>query len=67
VPYIGHTGYQKSITTVRDQYFWIGMKKDVTDYLARCIECQKVKVEHRHPAGLLHPFPIPDGNGTFLF
>ena len=24
------------------------------------MKCQKVKVEHRHPAGLLHPFPIPE-------
>jgi hypothetical protein len=36
------------------------MKKDVVDYIARCMECQRVKVEHRHPTGLLQPFPIPE-------
>jgi hypothetical protein len=36
------------------------MKKDVVDYIIRCMECQKVKVEHRHPTGLLHPLPIPE-------
>jgi hypothetical protein len=35
------------------------MKKDVVDYITRCMECQKVKVEHSHPAGLLQPLPIP--------
>jgi hypothetical protein len=60
VPYVGHPGYQKTITTVRSQFFWPGMKKDVVDYIARCMECQKVKVEHRHPAGLLQPLPIPE-------
>jgi hypothetical protein len=24
------------------------------------MECQRVKAEHRHPAGLLHPLPIPE-------
>jgi hypothetical protein len=36
------------------------MKKDVVDYIARCMECQRVKTEHRHPTGLLQPFPIPE-------
>ena len=35
------------------------MKKEVVDFIARCLECQKVKDEHRHPVGLLHPLPIP--------
>jgi hypothetical protein len=53
VPYTGHPGYQKTITVVRGQYFWPGMKRDVTDYLARCMECQKVKAEHRHPTWIV--------------
>ena len=35
------------------------MKKYIVHYIARCIECKKVKVEHRHPIGLLQPFLIP--------
>ena len=27
-------------------------------YITFCLECQKVKEEHNHPASLLHPFPI---------
>jgi hypothetical protein len=34
VPYAGHHGYQKMITIVRSQFFWSGMKKDVSDYIA---------------------------------
>ena len=34
VPYVGHPGYQKTITAVRSQFFWSGMKKDVVDYIA---------------------------------
>jgi len=35
------------------------MKKDVVDYIAKCIEFQRVNFEHRHPMGLLQPFTIP--------
>jgi hypothetical protein len=53
VPYVEHPGYQKIIAVVRIQFFCPGMKKDVVDFIARCMECQGVKVEHRHPSCLL--------------
>jgi predicted transcriptional regulator len=34
------------------------MEKEVVDFIARCIECQKVKAEHKHLDGLLQPLPI---------
>ena len=58
VPYAGHLGYQKTLAVVRKEYFWPGMKKDFANYIARCMECQRVKVEHRNPVGLLQPLPI---------
>ena len=48
VSYVGHPRYQKSIAIVRRQYFWKGMKKDVANYISKCLECQKVKTKHRH-------------------
>eukprot|EP00253_Pinus_taeda_P003664 PITA_03664 len=59
-PYAGHPGYQKLITSIRKECYWLGMKRDITDYLARCIECQQVKTEHQHPAGILQPLPVPE-------
>jgi len=59
-PYSGHPGYQKMLTTLKNKLFWPGMKKYVAEYLARCMECQLVKVEHQHPAGLLNPLPIAE-------
>ena len=60
VPYVGHPGYWKTITSIRSQFFWTGMKKYVVDYFVRCMECHRVKVEHRHLAGLLQPLQIPE-------
>ena len=40
-------------------YWWPGMKKDVGEFVARCLTCQQVKAEHRVPAGKLQSLPIP--------
>eukprot|EP00253_Pinus_taeda_P016605 PITA_16605 len=58
--YAGHPGYQKMITAIRKEYFWPGMKKNIVEYLSRCLECQQIKAEHQHPAGLLQPLPVPE-------
>jgi hypothetical protein len=58
VPYVGHLGYQKTIAAVKSQYYWPGMKKEFVDFIARCLECQKAKAEHRHPTSFLQPLPI---------
>jgi hypothetical protein len=59
-PYTGHPGYQKMITAIRKQFYWHGLKKDIAEYLAKCIEFQQVKAEHQHPPGLLQPLPISE-------
>jgi hypothetical protein len=58
VPYVGNLRYHKTIATIRGQYYWPIMKKNVIDFIARCMEFQKVKFEHRHPTGLLQRLPI---------
>lgn len=35
------------------------MKRDVVEYVSRCLTCQQVKVEHQRPRGLLQPLLIP--------
>jgi hypothetical protein len=58
-PYSWNLGYKKMITTVRKLYYFPGMKKEIAKYIAKCIEYQQVKDEHRHQEGLLQPMPIP--------
>ena len=36
------------------------MKKDIADYIFKCLTFQQVKAEHGHPAGLLQSLPIPE-------
>jgi hypothetical protein len=60
VTYARYPSYQKIIATVRSQLFCLGMNKYVVDYIDMCMECQRVKVEHRHLMGLLQPLPITE-------
>jgi hypothetical protein len=60
MPYSGHPGYQKLITMLRKEFYWPKMKGKVVEYLAKCIECQQVKVEQRYLARLLQFLPVPE-------
>ena len=36
------------------------MKKDISEFVTKCLVCQRVKVEHQVPSGLLQPIRIPE-------
>ena len=57
-PYSGHPRYQKTLKKVKKFSYWPNLKKEVVEFLARCLDCQQVKVECKHLGGLLQPIPI---------
>jgi hypothetical protein len=58
--YMAHPGVTKMKANLKPLFFWKGMKEDIVSYVARCLECEQVKVEHRHPTRLLQPHAIPE-------
>ena len=42
-PYLGHPGYQKTITMLIKEYFWPNMKTKVAEYIARCFRMSTSK------------------------
>ncbi|GKA08675.1 putative reverse transcriptase domain-containing protein [Tanacetum coccineum] len=40
-------------------YWWSGMKKDIVEYVSKCLTCLKVKTEHQRRSGLLQQPEIP--------
>jgi hypothetical protein len=57
---LDYPGYHNTIATTRGQYFWLGMKENVVEYINKCTECQKVKAKHEHLSRLLQTFHIPE-------
>jgi len=55
-----HPGSNKMYRDLKRYYHWVGMKKDVARWVAKCPTCQLVKAEHQVPSGLLQNLPIPE-------
>ena len=55
-----HPGGTKMYHDLRRQYYWSGMKRNVGDFVRRCLTCQQVKAEHQRPTGLLQPLEIAE-------
>ena len=56
--YMAHPGVTKMRADLKPLFFWKGMKADIVNFVASCLECQQVKAEHRHPGRLLKPHAI---------
>ena len=54
-----HPGAAKMYHDLSQHYWWCGMKRDITDFVSRCLTCQQVKCEHQRPGGVSQRMPIP--------
>ncbi|KAK8600587.1 hypothetical protein V6N12_050440 [Hibiscus sabdariffa] len=54
-----HPRSVKMYKDLKSLYWWPCMKATITDFVSRCLTCQKVKVEHQAPTGLLQPTEFP--------
>ena len=55
-----HPSSTKMYQYLKVSYWWSGMKRDVSEFVTKCLVCQKVKAEHQIPSGLLQPIKIPE-------
>ncbi|KAG8490535.1 hypothetical protein CXB51_013654 [Gossypium anomalum] len=54
-----HPGSTKMYNDLKQLYWWHGMKRYISDFVARFLVCQQVKAKHQVPSGLLQPIMIP--------
>ena len=45
---------------LKRRFWWHGIKRDISDFVSRCLICQQVKAEHQVPSGLLQPIMVPE-------
>ncbi|GJV46721.1 putative reverse transcriptase domain-containing protein [Tanacetum coccineum] len=57
--YSVHPGADKIYYDLRDRYWWPRMKKDIAEYVSKCLTCLEVKAQHQRPSGLLQQPEIP--------
>ena len=57
--YTLYPGSVKMYRTLRENYWWQSMKRDIAEFVCRCLVCQQIKAEHLKPSGKLNPFSIP--------
>ena len=55
-----HPNSTKMYQDLKTSYWLSRMKRDVSEFVTKCMVRQKVKVEHQVPLGLLQPIRIPD-------
>nr|GFB30577.1 transposon Ty3-G Gag-Pol polyprotein [Tanacetum cinerariifolium] len=48
----------KTYHDLKQYFWWSGMKGDVATFVARCLICQQVKIEHQRASGLLQQLDI---------
>ncbi|KAA3466091.1 DNA/RNA polymerases superfamily protein [Gossypium australe] len=55
-----HPGSTKMYNYLKQFYWWHGMKRDISEFVSRCLVCHQVKAEHQVSSSLLQPIMIPE-------
>ncbi|KAL0560523.1 hypothetical protein IC582_000928 [Cucumis melo] len=58
-PFSMHPGSTKMYQDLKRVYWWRNMKREVAEFVNKCLVCQQVKAPRQKPAGLLQPLSIP--------
>ena len=54
-----HPGGTKMYRDLRQNFWWSNMKREIADYVNKCLTCQRIKIEHQRPTGELRPLEVP--------
>jgi hypothetical protein len=46
-----HPGSEKMYQELKKRFWWYGMKREISEYVARCDSCQRIKIENQKLKG----------------
>ncbi|KAA0060381.1 putative polyprotein [Cucumis melo var. makuwa] len=64
-PFTMYPGSTKMYQDLRCVYWWRNMKREVADFVSRCLVCQQVKAPRQRPAGLTKSAHFVPGKSTY--
>lgn len=53
-----HSENIKMYMSLQKNHQWHGMRRDIAEFVSKCLMYQQVKTKHQKPGGLLQPLPI---------
>ncbi|KAL0537580.1 hypothetical protein IC582_026561 [Cucumis melo] len=59
-PFSMHPGSTKMYQDLKRVYWWRNMKREIAEFVSRCLVCQQVRAPRQKPAGLLQPLSVPE-------
>ena len=59
-PFSMHSGSTETYQDLKRVYWWRNMKKEVADFVSKCMVCQQVKAPRQKPASLLQSLSVPE-------
>lgn len=54
-----HLGVRRSLSAIRQRFWWPDMMEDIRRFIGTCSVCAQNKSSNLPYTGLLHPLPIP--------
>ncbi|KAJ8720901.1 hypothetical protein PYW08_006366 [Mythimna loreyi] len=64
-PTAGHQGVERTLHRLKEKYYFPGMRRYVTEYLKKCVDCLRYKPSNQKPVGLLQT-PMLQQRGEVL-
>jgi len=62
-----HQGATKMYQDLKRVFWWPGMTKEIVEFVYACLVCQKSKIEHQKPLGLMQPLFVPKWKWDNIF